>query len=449
VAPRLAFTRRFWAAAAIAFLVFAAYASLVPFHLRGMPVLTALDIFERALVNPWRLRLSRTDLLANVLLFVPVGFCLAGALRLDRVRWWTGPAAALATLGLSAGWSLLIEFLQVFTVDRTPSPGDVLAQAVGATTGLVAWEVGGTDLTRWLRATLAARTRVERVERALTAYACAWLVVNLAPFDITLDVGTLVGKARSGRIQLVPFPFGGGGGSLWAAAWSLAAHAVAAVPIGALAVVGWTSGATRRRAARAARLALGAVLGLELLQVFVASRTADVNDLLAGGVGAAAGIALASRSSQRRLAGVPPRAERMQTWALAGLVAWCAVLAAYHWRPFDVRLDGAMVRARFAALAWTPFAGYRTGNDLGALTQLVVKASLGAPLGVLCGLAARCAGRWRQLATCGLLSAVALATVEAGQLFLPSRAADPTDVLVGWAGAVAGWALARWIRRGH
>jgi len=78
VAPRLAFTRRFWAVAAMACLIFAAYASLVPFHLRQMPVVTALDIFERALVSPWRLRLSRTDLVANVLLFVPIGFCLAG-----------------------------------------------------------------------------------------------------------------------------------------------------------------------------------------------------------------------------------------------------------------------------------------------------------------------------------------------------------------------------------
>ena len=433
----------------MACLIFAAYASLVPFHLRQMPVVTALDIFERALVSPWRLRLSRTDLVANVLLFVPIGFCLAGAVRLERVRWWTGPAAALVTLGLSVGWSLLIEFLQVFTVDRTPSPGDVLAQAVGATTGLVAWEVGGTDLTRWLRATVAARTRAERVERALAAYACAWLFVNVAPFDVTLDVGTLVGKARSGRIQLVPLPFGGGGGSAWTVAWTLAAHALAAVPFGALAVVGWTSGATRRRAARAARLALGAVMGLELLQVFVASHTADVNDLLAGGVGAAAGIALASRWSQRRLAGAPSGADRMRTWVLAGLVAWCAVLAAYHWRPFDFRLDGAMVRARLAALAWTPFAGYRTGNDLGALTQLVVKASLGVPLGALCGLAAGWAGRCRKWATGVLLSAVALTTVEAGQLFLPSRVADPTDVLVGWAGAVAGLALANWIRSGH
>ena len=39
--------------------------------------------------------------------------------------------------------------------------------------------------------------------------------------------------------------------------------------------------------------------------------------------------------------------------------------------------------------------------------------------------------------------------IEAGQLFLPSRFPDPTDVLVGVAGATAGLLAGRWLRGPH
>jgi ribose/xylose/arabinose/galactoside ABC-type transport system permease subunit len=135
-----------------------------------------------------------------------------------------------------------------------------------------------------------------------------------------------------------------------------------------------------------------------------------------------------------------------------GVAAWCVLLAIYHWMPFDFRLDGPMVRHRLADLSWVPFAAYRTGNDLGALNQVLVKVSLAVPFGALCGLAASCRSPRRPLvvgalamAFCGLV----LSAIEAGQLFLPSRVADPTDVLVGVFGAGIGLVLALWIRRGR
>jgi VanZ family protein len=41
---------------------------------------------------------------------------------------------------------------------------------------------------------------------------------------------------------------------------------------------------------------------------------------------------------------------------------------------------------------------------------------------------------------------VIFGAIEAGQLFLPQRFPDPTDVIVGVAGAAAGLGLGRWLR---
>jgi hypothetical protein len=94
-------TRGTWALLGLAFLLFAAYGSLVPFRLRALPFDAALASFREVVAHPLFLRFSRSDVVANVLLFVPVGFCLTGSLRLGRTRWWSGPLATLVVLAVS------------------------------------------------------------------------------------------------------------------------------------------------------------------------------------------------------------------------------------------------------------------------------------------------------------------------------------------------------------
>jgi glycopeptide antibiotics resistance protein len=47
-----------------------------------------------------------------------------------------------------------------------------------------------------------------------------------------------------------------------------------------------------------------------------------------------------------------------------------------------------------------------------------------------------------------LFAVVVFGTIEVGQLFLPTRIADPTDVLTGVSGTYAGLSLGRWVRAG-
>jgi VanZ family protein len=93
-----------------------------------------------------------------------------------------------------------------------------------------------------------------------------------------------------------------------------------------------------------------------------------------------------------------------------------------------------------------PFAGYYRGSELKAFSDLLLKVWLSLPLGAAAGWAMfrQTPGRvaftaWFVLAT-GFF-----AGVEAGQLLLPSRVPDPTDVLTGVVTSGLGLWLARWV----
>lgn len=117
----------------IVFCGIAIYGSFVPFRFRTMAWTDAVDGFQAAQANLGTP--SRSDLAANLLLFVPIGFCFAGASLVDRSpRPWLVVVVVPSALVLS----LLIEFAQVWFPPRTPSLVDVAAQLVGSLGGIAA-----------------------------------------------------------------------------------------------------------------------------------------------------------------------------------------------------------------------------------------------------------------------------------------------------------------------
>src|SRR5262245_43554128 len=119
-----------WLAAGL--IAFAFYGSLLPFRLRPEPLASAWATFVAVVSNPASEDFSRTNFLANVLLFLPVGFALMGACLADRARRKVVIGlTAIAVLILSVLVSTLIEFLQVFAPGRIPALSDIVAQTIG------------------------------------------------------------------------------------------------------------------------------------------------------------------------------------------------------------------------------------------------------------------------------------------------------------------------------
>src|SRR5262245_50399997 len=72
-----------YAGLALLFLTIAVYGSLVPFHFRRLPFDEAVNLFRAVLAQPIAVQ-SRSDWIANILLFLPLGFLLMGAGCCDR-----------------------------------------------------------------------------------------------------------------------------------------------------------------------------------------------------------------------------------------------------------------------------------------------------------------------------------------------------------------------------
>jgi hypothetical protein len=168
------------------------------------------------------------------------------------------------------------------------------------------------------------------------------------------------------------------------------------------------------------------------------------SDAISGSAGAAAGAWLADRwlrdVSRQDHEPVPRSAVR--PWALAVLGAWIAVVVVRHWTPFDFEITGAMYHSRVGRLYAVPFSGYYWSNYLDALSEALTKILLGVPVGVLLHIfwpaPASRALRWTKVGMVLLFALCVFTAVEVGQVFLPSRYPDGTDIVLGTLGAAFG-----------
>jgi glycopeptide antibiotics resistance protein len=430
--------RRFYLALAVGFIAFAIYISLIPFDFRRTSLAEAWATFELALAT-WPDRVSRSDALANTLMFCPIGFALMGSLLADRTNRWPLLWSPLVILPISLLSSFAAEFVQTFTIDRMPTRIDIMFQTVGCVIGMAAWVVAGMPLTRWGRATLAASPE-DRWTRVLIGYTAAWVFINLAPFDVTFDVGDLGNRVTTGAITIVPFTGGDLPGTRMV--WDTLAEILGAIPIGVAAVMGWSP--TSRRSLATA-FAMGALLiaGVEVAQVFIRSHSASTTDFLVG----SAGVAIGAWGGRALLGGTPgPRAADTHLWvpAIAALAAWCLVLAMYHWQPFDFAIDRSRIREKLGDISLIPFAGYARSRWLNAMTDMLTKLSLSLPFGAIASLVVR--RRASRVVFLGwiVVAAGVFSVLEFGQLFVPARVPDPTDVLTGVLGTAAGLGIAPW-----
>jgi len=440
--------RRHYACFAAFFLAVAVYGSIIPLHFRATAFSEGVSRFAAAMAVPFQIR-SRGDFAANVLLFVPIGYCLLAVLAVDRrsplLRMLCVPLGFL----LCALSSAAIEFCQLWVPQRVCQQTDVVAQGIGAIAGIGLWLSIGQTVTDWTRSSTSSRRASVRIDWLLHVYLLGLLIYSVMPLDLTLRPGELVHKYREGRIILLPFRH---------IEWDLAAVLHWMLDIGLFVPVGmwaaiWRTSSLQPVRPLVASFFCGSLVAvvLELAKLFVYSRYASADDVLFGAVGVWLG-AWAMRRWRGNCVHQPPvakdfsHARRVWLWlGLAGL--YSLFLFAFYCNPFDPIHDPQQIRVRFEGFFSIPFVGKYQGPYFNALGDVLQKLLLFAVLGGLLALAVARLSVPRPirriLLAPSLIAAAAVGTaIETVQVFLPPHVADVGDVVLYTTGTAIGMLIA-------
>lgn len=432
----------------LGYTAFVIYGSLVPLHFRPQPLSAAWAQFQRIPYLDLGIG-SRADWVANILLFVPLAYCWHSLLWPPRGRATRVLVSILVLCGCLA-LSIAVEFAQLFFPPRTVSLNDVIAEAMGALIGTVLWWGTGTRVVSWLAGWARVHTPTGMAERLLYVYLFLLFGYNVMPLDLTISGVEIYHKWRDGRILLVPFS---AAYDTWAQrAYALAADSALWIPAAFL----W-----RLASARPTRTVVLYVVAcaavIEILQLFVFSRVTSTTDLLTTGCGAAIGAMLAGwlrpgGATATTTGTVGFAGTAALAWGFA-IAAWLGVLMTVFWYPFDFNTEWGFVHGRLATLRRAPFEAYYFGTEFRALTEVFHKTGFFFPLGALLAIGVAAVTRrlpvqpiWLH-AFSALLIAAAAAGIEAGQLLLPGKNADPTDWLLEVLGGLAGYVTLRMLHR--
>lgn len=416
------------------YLLFVVYGSLVPLHFVDREWMNAFEAFRAILFLEFDIQ-SRSDWIANVLLFIPLTF-LAGMVVNSTGGSFRRLVIAVMLMVFGLCLTVGIEFTQLFFPQRTVSQSDILAEGLGGVVGAALHFLTGTKAQSWLDGFWRDQQVQDRSSILLRSYLIILLVFNVLPLELTLSPVEMFHKWKEGRVILIPF-YGLKDG------WSITLYGLLTdlmiwAPVGAL----WAL-----QAARTFRLifwlGLLAAAGIEALQLFVYSRTTDVTDVLLGACGTLVGALLLRRTRPSW----PAIASLIQRHWVAVWSAWAIVLLCVFWFPFHFRVADLSGEDVLAAFTRVPLYTYYVGSEFHAINELLRKVGFFLPAGLILGFAASLSAKVSPGMVrlhLGMLALLAF-VVEFGQLALPGKVADVTDAVLEFGGAWLGYKIARWL----
>lgn len=345
-------------------------------------------------------------------------------------------------------FAALVEFAQLYFPNRTCSGSDIIAQSLGSAVGLAIYLIAGQRLVDRVREQFAGDSFRSPAVGWLAVYLAALALVQWLPLDISASPADWFRKIKEGKATLGPFSeLGAHDPPAWRKCQVWLELAAIYFPVGLLLAFApfgrpvpiegaprWLP--TARAAFRALGFGLALASILEAGQFAVMSRSPSTSDVILGGAAVLLGW-LVARGMGVNAAGGGLDIEA----ALILGQAWLLWLAIAAWLPFE--FDGHAGGARFESLNWIPFAAAQEKNYLGGLEEALSRVMLALPYGVVVGAlgAADRANRRQRIAVGAALAAALALILEAGQLYLPDRVANPTDILCSAAGGAIGAAV--------
>jgi VanZ family protein len=353
---------------------FVVYGSLVPFQLRGHSLADAITLFSD--IRYLQLGASsRADLIANLLIYIPVGFFWSaviskgGSRQTPLAKWFV-----LAALLMGLAW--LVEFLQLFVAPRTVSRNDLISESLGIVAGIGLWRWMGHRCDRTLRVLLE-RQRV-KVSTLWWGFFTAWLVYSLMPFDFFIRLSEL-----KWALDVKGYPFVGLGLEEWQ---SFSIHEALVLMLEA--GVAWLGGAVFAatpwgvrlgRRGKGAWVFLAALIfaAVELLQYFEYSGSSSLTSVLVKTLAFAVGVRSSFLTNKHAI-------ERwMIRWSRLFKLGWplflVFVLFIKHWtlspsQDLQGRVDTLL------QLSWVPFYYHYFTTEMAALKSVMLQIAIISPV---------------------------------------------------------------------
>ncbi|NOX32923.1 MAG: VanZ family protein [Deltaproteobacteria bacterium] len=181
-------------------LVFVLYGSFIPFHIRSIPLIDAVNQFKHIPFLDLGI-VSRADWVANILLYIPLGFFLSGWTSKRTDSLYKNCLVFLAVFLFCIMAAAFIEFFQIFFSPRTVSLNDLIAETLGSSAGIFLWLASGRKLIGlWFAA-----KRTPRPESALSAFLFLYLLflagITLFPFDFLISAKEIKWKYGMWKAQ--------------------------------------------------------------------------------------------------------------------------------------------------------------------------------------------------------------------------------------------------------
>lgn len=416
---------------AIIYLVLVVYGSWVPLSFSPVPLTEAFQRFAGLPFADQAIE-SATDWATNSILLIPFTFLLGDWCR----HRFSGRGALLSViLAAATGVALafFLEFSQIYFPPRTVSQKDVLALSLGGLLGAVAQLRWGPVVGQWLGTLWQEEQGRSGLLKALHLYLLVVLLFSILPLDMTVSAVEIYHKWTEGRLVLVPFS--GLKGGMAEIVYELSTDLLLWLPVGLLVAM------QRRSSPFRAAIHVGLLaMGVELAQLFVYSRVTDITDPLLAALGGALGGYLASRE-RKLLAIISSRSSSF--WYRAWL-AWAVSMVVVFWFPFDFSVSSAPLQNALDMLTRLPFLTLYQGTEFRAINEIIRKIALFVPGGLIFGMAVSKSGG--SVRAGGLLMLMLASIIEIGQLFLPSKVADTTDILLFSLGGWLGLRLAKTFR---
>lgn len=276
------------------------YGSFIPFHIRSFSFIDAITQFKHIPFLSLGI-VSRADWVANILLYVPLGFSLTGWASKKSNSCFKNGYIFFVIFLFCAASATLIEFFQIFFSPRTVSLNDLIAEIMGSLAGILLWSFAGTKIINLFNL-FKNNKRPESIFNTLFhTYLFFLLGFSLFPFDFLVSVQEIKWKYEAWKIQSISSNF-----SSITFFVKLLAEMAFFSPLGIFVGIKFRQLNLKKRITLAVFYGFSSALIIEFLQFFVASGMSQFFSVFIKTLGAIFGMFMAKAIFMRELKWVKP-----------------------------------------------------------------------------------------------------------------------------------------------